>query len=434
MKSISDLHIRVCDKGLFLPVARRLAREVRKVSYWTFVDKSFPTMQERFGTGFEDIERVDCYLHDIEDVDCFMFPDIGLAGLQRELEEAGYPVWGARYGCELEQDRGKFLEMLEQTGLPVPVYEKVKGLSVLRKHLADKTDKWIKVSLWRGDWETFHWRSREEDQATLDGDAVAFGPNAEEIEFYVFDPIDAEVEDGCETHCIDGALPALVIHGMENKDKGYIGTFQPRAELPEQLGLVLDRVAPQLAEYGYRGGISIEVRITKDGTPYFTDITCRSGSPPSQVMCEMIDNWAEIAVQGALGHCVDPYPAAKFGVQAVVSVKPANEDWKTIKVDDELDRWLKVGCCMRRGNLLWMPRHLKHYGEEEMGWLTGIGDTLGEAIRHLQHNVKLLPDGASCAMDSLVGVLREIGEAEDQGMEFTEQPVPEPETAVEEPK
>jgi hypothetical protein len=430
VKSIADLHFRVCDHGLFLPVARRLAREARRVSYWTPSEKAFATVRDRIGDGFPDIERVNCYLEDLDSVDCFVFPDIGFSEIQLDLEARGIPVWGARAGDELERNRGKFLDELERVGLPVPKHERIKGISALRAYLADKKDLWIKIDEYRGDWETFHWRSYEEDDNALDAYATYFGPFREEIIFYVFDPIDGN-EDGCDTWSVDGQFPDFVIHGMESKDKAYIGTFQRFADLPEELRRVNEAFAEILRSYGYKSFFSIEVRIPEQGESKFNDATCRAGSPPSQAMTEMIANYAEIVWEGAHGRMVNPRDAAKFGVQAIVSADRGPDYWTTVKADDELDRWLKCGTCLRRRGHLWFPPN-KDSTSQDVGWLVGVGDTMAEAIKHLKHNAGLLPAGAKCEFDSLAELIGEITRAEEEGREFTDQPVPEPTIILEE--
>lgn len=428
MKKISELHFRVCDKGLFLPVSRRLAREAGKVTYWTPAEKSFPTVHDLIGSGFPDLERVECWLEDIEDVDCFVFPDVGMAGVQWAVRAMGIPVWGAFSGDELELSRGKFLETLGAVGLPVPKYEKIKGITALREHLADQEDRWVKISQYRGDLETFHWRGAEADANALDRLAAELGPFRDQISFYVFAPIEADIEDGCDTWCIDGVFPEVVIHGMEAKDKAYLGTFQRYADLPEEVRKVNDAFVPVLEKYGYRSFFSTEIRITPEGESYFIDPTCRAGSPPSQAMTEMIGNYAEMIWRGAQGECVSPEPAAKFAVQALCDFKREPDSWTYVKLNDELDRWVKSSNALHNGEVLCLPPNPTDNPCQD--WLVGIGDTIAEAISHLKHNAKLLPDGASCEFNSLAELLREVEAAESQGMEFTPQSVPAPETVV----
>lgn len=429
MKEPHEVHFRVCDKGLFLPVARRLSRDARKVSYWTpNLERSFPSVQQAIGDGFGDIELAESFLSDLEDVDCFVFPDIGFADYQEHLVSLGKPVWGSRRGDSLELSRGKFLKTLEKLGLTVPPYEKVTGITNLAIFLEDKKDRWIKVSKFRGDWETFHWRSGEEDGNVLDYYAMRFGPFREQISFYVFEPIDAEIEDGCDSWCVDGVFPEVVVHGMEAKDKAFIGTFQRYDDLPEEVRHINDAFGKVLDPYGYRNFFSSEVRITKDNECFFIDPTCRAGSPPSQVMTEMIANYAEVIWHGANGVLLNPESAARFGVQALCKTNRDKECWTYLKLKGDMDRWLKSSDALGHEGMIALPPGDNATGCED--WLTGIGDTLAEAIKHLQHNVKQLPDGCSCDCLSLAEILQEIESAEEAGMEFTDQPVPAPETLL----
>lgn len=424
MKNLEDIHLRVVDHGLFLPLARRLARDVKKVTYYSPCDRAFPTLLDAIGDGFPDIERVDDYLDQAPDVDCWVFPDVGFSKLQAALAHEDRPVWGSMGGDQIELKRGLFLEILEDLGLPTPVYEKIEGITKLKLHLKDLEDKWIKISGNRGDWETFHWRSWLEDENELDAKAARLGPFRESLVFYVFDPIEADIEDGCDSYCVGGEFPSLVIHGMEAKDKAFVGAFQRLSDLPEELRRVNEAFGPVLDQYGYRNFFSTEVRITKRGESFFIDPTCRAGSPPSQVQAEMIGKLAQIIWRGAHGELVEPEPAARFGVQALCKLHRDLESWSYVKVDDELDRWLKSTHCMFHEDMLCLPPGDYATGCED--WLTGIGDTFSEAIKHLKHNIKLLPAGAECDATQLCELLQEVEKAEDQGIEFADGKVPDP--------
>lgn len=302
-------------------------------------------------------------------------------------------------------------------------------MGALRDYLKDKSDKYIKISQFRLDWETLHWRDWEQDEFELDVRAVRLGPFKELINFYVFDQIEAKLEDGLDTICIDGKIPSLVIHGVEAKDKAYLGTFQQYADLPEELRSVSDAFAPVLGRDGYRNFFSTEVRITEEKESYFIDPTLRAGSPPSQVMCEMISNYAEIIWGGANGQLVEPVPAASFGVQGLLTAEGGHKDWSVTRIPKEIDQWVKCGMCDRFEDALAFPPNPNASGED-IGWLVGIGDTPQGAIDHLKENVGKLPPGVSCDYFGLIDLLKEVEEAEKAGMEFTEQQMPEPEAIV----
>lgn len=430
MKSVSEVHFRVIDKGIFLPIALRLAREAGHVSYWTPHEKAFPSVKDIIGDGFEEIERVESPWQDKESVGCWVFPDIGFSRMQRELFLQGYLVWGSRDADALEISRGKFIDSLMETDLPVPPYKKVVGMTALREHLVDKQDKFIKVSRFRGDWETLHWRDWAQDESELDSRSVKLGPWKEFVPFYVFDQIEAEIEDGCDTHNIDGKFPSRVIHGVECKDRAYLGAFQPYADLPEEVRRVTDAYGPVLARNGYRNFFSAEVRITKERESYFIDPTLRAGSPPSQVMTEMIANLGEIIWRGAQGELVDPEPVAQFGVQALLCVKGSRDAWSTVVFPPELKQWVKCGFCSQIGRALVFPPD-REASSGDIGWLVGIGDTPKEAIRHLRENADLLPSGVSCEYAALTEIIEEVEQAKAAGLEVTPGQLPTPGEVVE---
>ncbi len=432
MKDTKDVVACVVDHGRFLHVARRLARDVAKVYYWTPTERDCPLIREAcIGDGFEDIERVESPWDIADKIDVGVFPDIGFSSEQGVMKAFGIPVWGCRKADSLESNRGKFLKVLATTDLPVPKYTVINGLTNLRLHLEDKEDLYIKISRYRGDWETLHWTNWREMEGTLDSYAVRFGPLKEGITFYVFDPIETEIEDGVDSYCIDGQWPEMVLKGMECKDKAYLGTMQKFSDVPKETRIVNDAFGPILAEYGYRGFFSTEVRITKDGESFFIDPTCRCGSPPSQVQAELFGNYGEIIWRGAQGEMVEPEPTAKFGVQASLKTTADRAEWNSIEFPPELDQWVKCGfCCMVDGRTCFPP--ITEYNTSELGYLCATGDTIEEAIDSLREKRDLLPDNVTCEFNSLADLLKEVQAAEETGMEFTDQPVPEPATVIEE--
>lgn len=427
---MSDAHFRVVDHGLFLPLARRLARDNYRVTYYTPDERAFPTVADAIGKGFPEIERVDSLWQQSDRVDCFVFPDVGFAHDQAELIRQGFPVWGALDADKLETNKARFLTALANSGLPMPTLKSIKGMNALKEHLRDQEDKYIKISRYRGNWETMHFTNWAQCESELDYRSVKLGPWKEEITFYVFDPIETQNEDGCDSYCVDGQFPSLVIHGMESKDKAYLGAFQKMADLPEEVRCVNEAFAPILGSYDYRSFFSTEVRITADGDSYFIDPTCRAGSPPSQVMCEMIDNLGEIILEGANGKLVEPVPYAKFGVQALVTMPNDKCTFRSLEIPGEIDRWFKAGHCAKIGKAtVFAPDPDNHF--DGVGWMVGVGDRIGEALRHLRHNIDQLPDGCCCEYEAMADLLKEAIDAEEKGMQFTDQTIPDPASILE---
>lgn len=430
MKKTSEVVACVIDTGVFMHVARRLAREYSKVYFWSPWETSFPRFKDALVCdGYEEVQRVES-VGEVEDVcDLFVFLDIGFSHMQKRLIRAGKAVWGCRDADELEARRGRFLEVLAtQTDLPVPKYEKIQGLTALRLYLSENENRYIKVSTYRGDFETCHFRNMAMDEIMLDKWAVTLGPLKEHWVFFVFEPIDTEIEDGIDSYCIDGQWPKTVIHGMEAKDSAYIGTFQKFQDVPEEVRIVNDAMTPVLASYGYRSAFSTEVRITKEGESYFIDPTCRFPSPPSQVMCEMIGNLGEIIWHGANGELVEPEQIAQFGAQAIFKVD--RDDWGVFEIPEEIDQFTKISFSCKVDGKICVPPDPA--GVSEIGWCVGIGDTIEEAIAHLKEVKDQMPDGCSVQFSSLADLLKEMHTAKELGMEMTNEEIPDPASIIEE--
>jgi hypothetical protein len=429
MKSAKDIICLVADAGLFVHVARRLAREFKTVYYWSPWENAFPHFRDDIiGDGYSEIIRVESVESVASEIDLAVFPDIGYSDLQKQFIERGIPVWGCRNGDELEARRGKFLDVLKnKTNLPVPKAEKVKGITNLRLFLQDNPDQYIKVDTYRGDFETFHFHSMAEDENIIDEMAAKLGPLKENLVFWVFAPIDTEIEDGIDTYCIDGQWPETIIHGLEKKDQSYIGAFQKFADCPEEVRCVNESFSPILESYGYRGMFCTEVRITKEGESYFIDPTCRMPSPPSQCMCEMIGNLGEIIWQGANGILVEPEQTAKFGAQAIFKVD--RDHWGVFDIPEEIDPFVKISFSCRSNGKICVPPDPQ--GVSEIGWCVGIGDTIEEAVDHLREVVDQMPEGVHVEFSSLADLMKELQAAKEVGVEMTDQTIPDPADIIE---
>lgn len=428
MKEPSDVVACVLDNGLFLPVALRLSKTFKHTYYWSPWEKDFPSIRDAvIGDGYETLERIKCPFGVVKDCDLFVFPDIGYALFQKYLVEQGKSVWGGRDADTLERNRGKFLTTIEEMGMPTPKYEKIVGVTQLREHLKDKEDKWVKASKWRGDVETFHWRDWRQDESQLDYYAVRLGPAKELITFYVIDPVKTDIEDGVDTFCIDGQMPKLCLHGMEAKDRAYIGTMTKFSSLPEGLRQITEAFAAQLHPYQFRQAYSVEDRIDGDDH-YFIDPTLRFGSPPSQVQTNLISNLPELVWAGANGEVVEPEPSAKFGGQLMINSKEPRDSWISVEFPGSIKEMVKCKqCCEIDGMTCFPPSEIN---SQEIGWLVAIGDTIQEVIDTLKDAVDELPDKVLCDVAPLAELLREIESAEESGMIFTDQEVPKPEEVV----
>lgn len=426
MKDLSQVKACVIDKGQFPFLADLLGRSMDKVWYANpSAETAFPKLRDgSIGRGFETFTYTPDFWKIKNQCDLFVFPDVGFTGLQAELQSQGFSIWGQNGQDILETDRGRFIEKLTELGLEVVPHVVIKGMENLRVHLRDKEDKYIKVSKWRGDWETFHWRNWTSDSGELDQKAYLLGPLKEILTFYVFDSIPTDVEDGIDTHCIDGALPKLVMHAMEWKDKGFLAAMQKLSDVDEGMQTALRGFAATLE--GYRQFLSTEARLVDEQT-YFIDPTMRAGSPPSQLQCELVGNLAQIIWSGANGELVEPEPTANFAVQCLISCDREPDETVTLEIPKSIRPYVKSSFSLEyEGNILIPPNHLGHM----TGWLVACGDTIQEAIDTLKERREELPCGVDCDVMALAHLLEEAQEAKKLGVEITEQTIPEPEVVL----
>lgn len=424
MKDAKDITALVYDHGLFIPLARALAKTYKRVLYHTPAERAFNRVNEWVvGDGFPDIELCEDIWPAKDEIDLFIFPDIQHSGLQLELEKQGKAVWGSRAGDSLELKRLKFHELLGKLGLEVPPYVKLRGWTALRDHLKNVENKYVKISKYRGNLETHHWRNWELDEGTLYSWAVEFGPVREKILFLVFDDIDTKLEIGGDTYNVRGQWPSLMLHGDERKDEGYIAAVTKREDMPPQLQDVLTAFGPVLADEGYCNQWSMEVRV-KDEKAYFIDPTCRGGLPSTGSQIKLWDNLPEIILAGAHGELVEPEKTADFSAECLLTMKREADGWGMTRVPEELQDAMQLrNCCGVDGAVAFPPNEIKG---DEIGWLVATGDTIEATVKTMLEYKKLLPDGVVAHTEGLADVLKEIDQAEEAGIEFTEQPIPAP--------
>lgn len=429
MKKASEVTACFVDHGLFLPLAEKLAEKFKRVFYYCPWEEGFSTLRKgAIGDGYETIEKVLDIWEIKNECDLFCFPDIQHAGIQLELESQGFPVWGSKAADSLEINRRKFLRVLGQVGLEVPPHAIVFGITALRDHLRGVEDKYIKISRWRGDLETTHWRNWREDENLLDVWAVKFGGMREEIPFLVFDALPTDIEIGSDTYCVNGEWPSHMLNGIENKDKSYFGVVTPFDEMPQHVTDVLKAFGPVLGSYRYTNQFSTEIRVVDD-TPYFIDPTCRAGLPstPSQMM--LWENLADIIWHGANGEIIDPVFSDKFSMEVAITADPDENAWITVELPESIRPYAKLARAAIVDGCHTLPPEPRH--GDIVGWLVATGQTPIETLEKLKSYAEELPDGICASVDSLAHVIKEVDSAEEQGVPVTTAKMPKASDVIE---
>lgn len=433
MKNVSDITCCVVDHGIFFGLAQQLAQTYKRVLYhYPAWERGFSSCRDgSIGDGFmPHVEMCPDIWPEKNEIDLFIFPDNQHSGLQLELESQGKLVWGSRTGDSIEILRGKFLKVLKEVGLPVPGHEPIRGLTNLRIYLQENEDKYIKISRWRADMETWHHINYKLSREKLDELAVKFGPLQDTITFFVFEPFETELEVGYDGFSIDGWYPNTAVHGIEKKDEGWIGAVQDYDDLPEQVREVNERMSPILKKFRYRNFISTEIRIKPDEFN-FIDPTQRAGMPSGDGQFLLYKkNLPEIILAGAAGEVMEPEFTKKFAAQVMISHKGDPDQWRDVQVPDDVMEYVRLCSPIKVGDIYGISP--SSCTGEIIGSVLGEGDTIEETIEHVKANADKLKDNPICInTDSLMFVLKEMQAAEEGGVSMTADPIPEPATVME---
>ena len=415
-----DKTVLVYDRGLFVELAIRLARDFGRVLYYKPCCLAFPKSSwDEIGSGIAGVERIpaDEFWDVIDWVDLFVFPDIYDGGLQVHLRDTcGKRVWG-NFGADvMETDRWGMRRLMKEIGMEIPPTHRVKGLPALRQHLADKKNKFVKIGHYRGDMESFRHDAAHTTEPFLDVLADQMGKRADDYEFLVEDKIEG-IEVGYDGYAVDGQFPDVASYGYEIKDLGYIGKVANYADFPEALTSINAKIAPVLKMHNARGFISMEVRVTKDRTPYLVDPCIRCGSPPTEGEMEVWENLAEILWEGAEGKLITPKPTCKYYVIAMIHSEFARDHWTPIEIPPEIRQWVKLKCCCEKdGKAFFVPT-----GEDctEIGGVVALGDSLDEAVKLVQERADQVKGyKVEVTVNSIENALKEVEEGKEVGVNF----------------
>ena len=432
MKDISDVTFLLYDRGTFFPVAQRLARDAKKVFYYNPDGEAFPTFAKGcLGGGHSDVEQIEEIWQRKREIDCFVFPDCRDAGLQLELESQGFPVWGSKDADSLETMRGEWIKACEALGLPMPKTHKIRGVTALQIFFDEHPGETfhVKISRFRGDMETFKTTEPSQIRSKMELLAMKFGPSKEYITFYVQEPVETDIEGGADSYFVAGQWPNKVILGYEKKGESYFATWKDRSEMPPEIWKPSEAMTELLASFNYCNFVSTEVRV-KDDKSYLLDPCLRCPSPAGEEELELYGNFAEIVYHGALGEMVQPEMTAKFCGEAVIEYSGDRDGWKSIVIPEEVKRWVKLyACCYEDGAYHFPPAQ----DPEAIGCIVGLADTPEGVLYRLKEIRDALKDSAvDVHIDPIADLFKEIEEAEEQDIPFSEEPLPKPGEVLEE--
>lgn len=363
--------------GLYLYCAEKLAEKYKKVMYYLADADAYPSSQKaKIGEGIKGVERVHDFFSHVDEADIVYFFDCYDGPLQHWLRQKGYTVFGSGLGEKVEIDKIYFLELLEKLDLPCAETQLCEGLDELEEYLKTCKDTvWLK-NLHRGDFETRKFKNMDQIEPFINDLKKRLGTAADDVDILVQNKIDSVCEVGYDGFCVDGEYTKNAITGYEIKDKGFVGKVCP--ETPEVLELFNTKFSETFKELGYRGNYSTEIRIAKDGTPYYIDATCRVPSPPGELMCELYENWAEATWEIAHGRVPVLKPVAKYGAVIILTSGWHDKHELCVQFPDKIKQYVKLKNHTKDGKSYYC---VPNGNGEFFGAVVAWGDTLREATK-----------------------------------------------------
>lgn len=377
MNKLNEIEVCVYDMGIFFCVAQALAKQAKKVSYYSPWKSSFPMSSDReLGEGYPDVERIYEFERFVNDNRgkgvLYVFPDIyDGCGWQILLLSMGELVWGSREAEVLEIERWDFIQYLKKLGMAVAPSVRGQGTDWLRKQLKDATiSKVIKCDgKERGDVETFHARKGEYDLTEIEianiEQRVVYGYAKKDKWFIVQDSIEdtegkeIDGEPGYDGYCIDGQYPEQVLFGREIKGAAYWGEVRQNKDLPESVQMVNNKFAPALRKYGMRGNISTEI-ILCNNKAFYIDPCMRFPSPPTELMVELWENMLECMYMGAQGIMVRPEYKGKYGAELIIYSDWTKDNDSTLFFPKDMAPYVKTRYQTMRDGKEWVLKQTKN--------------------------------------------------------------------------
>jgi hypothetical protein len=383
------------DAGIFTDIAASLAdggkNDVILCSPWQSVYPSWKDFAA--GVGLKGVRKQDehgnplLFWEHVEKADCVCNFDVGnndQIGFLRKM----YPkksIWGSVRGERIENDRIFLKKMIDALELDQVPHKVIKGITALKSYIKSNPDKYVKINVFRGDMESFHAVSEEDNRADFLKLEMTLGPSAEETLFIVEDMIDAPLELGYDGFYTGENYSDKCFCGIEHAKNLYIAKVFDYEDLPEPIYDTMEALAPVLEKMDYRGAISTEERIVNKRKHFLIDVCSRLPSPLSALFPVFIKNWPEFVYQTGLKKACSLDIDVKYvGAFALNSMR-GKEEYLPIKVKESDRDKVKFQSVMMRDG--------KYYGvkgNEIIATLVAGGDSKEEVIEKLKDYSKLV--------------------------------------------
>lgn len=395
---IGNKSILVLDGGSYVAIAERLGRDVSEVNYFLpFFCSDLKVARSHIGEGIDGVNTIYDFWNHL-DADLIFCPDAYNEDLFIYLDK-DHNVVHARESSILELDKEKANKELENAGIRVPKYEKIKGLSNLINRLKNQKKKmYVKPKSFRGESETFQYENIESAQAKFDKISLTLGPFSESYEFLITDPIEG-LEGGVDGIVFDGEYLNPLLFGFTT---GYLytGKILNFDEIPDPYKTTMSKLLTLFSKYKARTFFGTEEILSKDKkTSYLLDGTLRMSNIHVSGLWSLAENFSEVLFGlGSKydGEKVEPIINGKYFASAVlVTSTEIKDEWAVIKAPEGSESWLKLEYYSKANG----DFHVAPKGQNTVGCILSLGNSWDEVIDSLQEKFEQI--SCSIAFDPI---------------------------------
>ena len=353
--NLKTKNILVLDHGLFHPIALRLCDFYNKVFFFCPYQSSYPHQSLGvLGSEWKNGKKLDTFdeknlirvenpYECLSQCDIVYATDVYFGPFIDMLRESGIPCVGpGKDGENLELERWDTYELMKKSGMDTIHTERVMGMKALREHLHINKNKYIKISRWRAEFESFHHIEYKLTEPLLDKLEGELGPLKDITEFIIVDFMPCVVEEGCDLYTVDGKYPHTLWNSCEIKDVCLAGAITTQDKLSEGNKIVNEQFSKILKKYDVKSFWSSEIRTTKDGKHYFIDPCMRHGLPSSFSYLEIFDNFGEIVWGIANGEVIEPKYTNTHAIEILISSSWSTGNHQTIFIPKDIRKWVKL--------------------------------------------------------------------------------------------
>jgi hypothetical protein len=401
IKSINEIGAQkflILDGGEQVNIAERLGRDAEVFYFVPWYDSDPKVDRPYVGLNLKGVTVVYDYWNHLKEADRIFFPDCYYEDLAENISEQGYIVIGPRKAAVLEYDKEIMRKECMRVGLKMAEAEKIKGLKHLIRVLDGKEGTIVKPKIFRGESETWEYKSKLSGQAKFDGISLSLGPFAESFEWFVEKPVKG-LEMGVDGITIDGELIYPMIWGCTS---GYmfLGRIDNPDKVPEPFKSTNSKLSKLFEEYKVKSFFGTEEIIHEDKKgSTFIDLAMRlSNSHISGIFTELIKNFPDFLFSMGSDKIIIPDVEATHVGSAVLVLSKEAEEWVTIKSPKEMTNLkLEYMSKNQEGDYIIAPRK-----QVTCGALVALGKSWDEVISKLQEDFKKIE--ASIGLDPIPGV------------------------------